>query len=118
MDVEREERVRERLAQARVQIEQDIAAATDPTLRRIAADAATIAALSIVKELLSEEIQAQVEAIITLHDRAWQMDTIPEGGTTPRKPLNERLFDKLLFFARAPEHRKQYVARSSPLVRP
>src|SRR5687768_6372008 len=83
---QREERVLQRLIQAREHIEQDIRATSDTMLQRIEVDAANVVTLTIITELLPIAIQQEVQAIIALHDSVWNSDT-PPPGITPRKPL-------------------------------
>ena len=87
---QQEERVRQKLNETRLYIEQDITNTEDITLKRIEIDAATVVTLSLVTELLPESVQQQVKAIINLHEQVWNMDTPAVTGITPRKPLGER----------------------------
>lgn len=93
---QREEHICQHLAEARASIEQDILFTTDPTLKRIEADAAAIVTLHIVAELLPVSIQEHVQAIIKLHESTWNSDEAPgEYSVTPRKPLGERLLTRI-----------------------
>ncbi|GCE21072.1 hypothetical protein [Dictyobacter kobayashii] len=91
-------RISQQLDETKAYLEQDLAAATDITLKRIELDAATVVTLTLVSELLPEQIQKQVKELITLHEQVWNMDMPPVAGTTPRKPLGERLFHRFAFF--------------------
>ena len=72
-------------------IEKDINSTPHVMMKRIEADAAVIATLNIVAELLPAHIQEQIKKVIVLHDEVWKTDTLsPEGGT-PRKPLAQGL---------------------------
>ena len=63
--------------------------------RTIEVDAATIAVLAIVSELLPEQIQEQLRTIVTLHEKTWQIDIPAVEGETPRKPLSEELIETI-----------------------
>lgn len=104
---EREERIHHHLAEAKQRIEQDIAATSDSTLRRIEVDAATVVTLSLVNELLPERIQHQVQEIIDLHETIWNMDTSPTDNTTPRKPLGQRLIRRFTSFLLSIDEKKR-----------
>ncbi|HCJ33634.1 MAG TPA: hypothetical protein DHV65_04960 [Ktedonobacter sp.] len=64
-------------------------------MKRIEVDAATIAVLAIVSELLPEQIQEQLRTIVTLHEKTWQIDIPAVEGETPRKPLSEELIETI-----------------------
>lgn len=96
---QRLERISQHLDEARTSLEQDLAASSDVTLKRIEIDAATVVTLSLVSELLPEPIQKRVTEIISLHEQVWNMDTPAVVGHTPRKPLGERLFHRFAFFS-------------------
>lgn len=100
---QQEERVYRHLTEAKQRIEQDIAATSEIALKRIEVDAAAVVTLALVSELLPEHIQREVQGIIDLHEDVWSQDTSPYDGTTPRKPLGQRLIEQLTFFLRTPE---------------
>jgi len=85
------ENVHRRLARAIEVIEEDISSTPHLMVKRIEADAAVIATLNIVDELLPAHVQEQVERVIVLHDAVWGIDTPLPEGSTPRKPLAEGL---------------------------
>lgn len=97
--LQRIERIRQHLDDARASLEQDLAVSNDVTLKRIEVDAATVVTLSLVSELLPEPIQKQVTDLISLHEQVWNMDAPAVVGHTPRKPLGERLFHRFAFFS-------------------
>jgi hypothetical protein len=111
---QREERVCQHLAEARASIEQDILYTTDPTLKRIEADAAAIVTLNIVAELLPVSVQEHVRAIIKLHESTWNNDEVPgEYSATPRKPLGERLFNRIACRLRMPQEKDPHKQHST-----
>lgn len=114
--VQREERVYQQLAEARIRIESDIAYTADPTMKRIEADAAAIVALTIVSELLPAPVREQVQAIICLHEHVWNADEIPASvGITPRKPIGERLLHRFAFLLRNTEDRDRPPRTTYPI---
>lgn len=76
-------------------MEQVIDSPVEVAIKRIEVDAATIAALAVVSELLPELIQEQVRAIVTLHEKTWNIDMPAVEGETPRKPLSQELIDTI-----------------------
>ncbi|GHO84808.1 hypothetical protein [Dictyobacter formicarum] len=96
---QRVKRISQHLDEARTSLEQDLAASNDVTLKRIEVDAATVVTLSLVSELLPEQIQKQVTEFISLHEQVWNTDAPVVVGHTPRKPLGERLFHRFAFFS-------------------
>ena len=99
---QKEARIYQHLMEAKKRIEQDIAETSDHSLKRIEADAATLVTLTLVNELLPEQIQREVRDIIQLHKNIWHLDTPPRDHTTPRKPLGQRLIERLTFLRHAP----------------
>ncbi|GAC1357528.1 MAG: hypothetical protein NVS2B12_22970 [Ktedonobacteraceae bacterium] len=102
---QKQERVRRHLVEARARIEADISGTEDAIMQRIEADAATVVTLSIVKELLPEQIRAQVQAIIDIHEAVWTADNPVLPGVTPRKPLGTRLLNRFSTFTRKAEEK-------------
>ncbi|MBV9230562.1 MAG: hypothetical protein JOZ18_14730 [Chloroflexi bacterium] len=72
-------------------IEKDINSTPHIMMKRIEADAAVIATLNIVAELLPPHIQEQIKKVIALHNEAWKTETLSPEGDTPRKPLAQSL---------------------------
>lgn len=95
---QRAERITQHLIEARGRIEEDIAGTEDIFMRRIEADVATVVTLSIIKELLPDQVREQVQAIIDLHEEVWNADSAGVPGITPRKPLGSRLLDRISTF--------------------
>ena len=91
---QREERIYHHLVAAKKRIEQDIAETTDTAMKRIEIDAAMVVTLSLVNELLPENIQKEIQEIMHLHGTVWALDTPPTDNTTPRKPLGQRLIER------------------------
>lgn len=110
---QRQQRVKKHLAEARKRIEEDITSTTDFTMKRIEADAAAVVTLSIIKELLPEQIREHVQAIIDVHEDVWKIDGPVMHGITPRKPLRERLLNKISIFMHATEGKFVHYKRSS-----
>jgi len=52
---------------------QAYAASPDPLIPRIAASAAVAHMLGVVTELLPQEVQAPVQALLDLHDALWHL---------------------------------------------
>lgn len=114
---QREERIKRHLAEARERIEEDIAGTEDIFMKRIEADAAAIVTLSIIKELLPDQVREQVQAIIDLHEEVWNTDSAVTPGITPRKPLGERLLHRISLFMRTGEGRIMPVRHLSFFAR-
>ncbi len=115
---QREERIKRHLAEARERIKEDIAGTEDMFMKRIEADAATVVTLSIVKELLPDQVREQVQAIIDLHEEVWNMDSTLTPGITPRKPPGARLFNRISLFMRTGEGKVMPAKRLSFFSRP
>jgi hypothetical protein len=115
---QQEERVHHHLVEARKRIEQDIAETSDSTLRRIEVDAAAVVTLSLVSELLPQNIRLQVQGIIDLHETIWSLDTPPIDNATPRKPLGQRLIRRFAFFLRSADERKGRTRNAHDFLQP
>ena len=114
---QRQERIGRHLAEARACIEDDIAGTEDFFMKLIEADAAAVATLSIIKELLPNQVREEVQAIIELHEQVWSMDGSSVPGVTPRKPLRERLLSRIAIFMRIGEDRVIQARRFSSFSR-
>jgi hypothetical protein len=97
IDERKQEDVRKHLEGVIKRMEQVIDSPVEIVTKRIEADAATIAVLAVVSELLPEQIQMQVRTIVTLHEKTWNIDMPAVEGETPRKPLSEDLIDTIAF---------------------
>lgn len=97
----KEERIRKHLEAVRDRVEQDVVSTADITMKRLEVDAATVVALSIVAELMSEGLQEQIRELIRLHEEVWNRDLPSTENLTPRKPLGRRLFEKFCFLDRS-----------------
>ena len=115
---QREERIGRHLAEARERIEEDIAETEDILMKRIEADAAAVVTLSIIKELLPNQAREHVQAIIDLHEAVWSTDNVVAPGITPRKPLSERLLNRISIFMRTGEGKLVHSKRLSFFSRP
>ncbi len=115
---QREERIRQHLAEARGRIEVDITETEDIFMKRIEADAAAVVTLSIIKELLPNQVQEHVQAIIDLHEEVWSRDDASMPGMTPRKPLGERLLHRISIFMHTGEGKFVQSRRLSFFSRP
>lgn len=93
VDEQKQEDIRKHLEGVIKRMEQVIDSPVEIVTKRIEADAATIAVLAVVSELLPEQIQMQVRTIVTLHEKTWNIDMPAVEGETPRKPLSEELID-------------------------
>jgi len=114
---QRQERIKQHLAEARGRIEEDIASTTDIMMKRIEADAAAVVTLSIINELLPEQVREHVQAIIDLHEDVWNTDGPALHGVTPRKPLKERMLNKISIFMHATEEKFVHYKRFSSFSR-
>ncbi len=114
---QKEERIRRHLVEVRARIEADLAGTEDTFMQRIEADAATVVTLSIIKELLPNQVREHVQAIIDLHEEVWSLDSAVAPGITPRKPLGERLLHRFSTFVRTGEGRSMYAKRLSFFTR-
>ena len=114
---QREERIRRHLVEVRARIEEDLAETEDTCMKRIEADAATVVTLSIIKELLPNQIREHVQAIIDSHEEVWSQDSVVASGMTPRKPLGERLLHRFSAFVRTGEGRSIHAKRLSFFAR-
>jgi len=97
IDEQKQEDVRKHLEGVIKRMEQVIDSPVEIVTKRIEADAATIAVLAVVSELLPEQIQMQVRTIVTLHEKTWNIDMPAVEGETPRKPLSEDLIDTIAY---------------------
>src|SRR5205823_14708218 len=88
IDEQKQEDVRKHLEGVIKRMEQVIDSPVEIVTKRIEADAATIAVLAVVSELLPEQIQMQVRTIVTLQEKTWNIDMPAVEGETPRKPLS------------------------------
>jgi hypothetical protein len=92
---QQQERISRQLQSVITRLQQEIEAPADILMKRIEADAATIAVLALVAELLPEPICEQIRTIVTLHEKTWKIDLPTEEGATPRKPLANALLDQV-----------------------
>jgi Asp-tRNA(Asn)/Glu-tRNA(Gln) amidotransferase C subunit len=92
---QQQEDIRKHLEGVIKRMEQVVDSPVEITMKRIEVDAATIAVLAIVSELLPEQIQEQLRTIVTLHEKTWQIDIPAVEGETPRKPLSEELIETI-----------------------
>jgi len=92
---QKQEDIRKHLDGVIKRMEQVVDSPVEVTMKRIEVDAATIAVLAIVSELLPEQIQEQLRTIITLHEKTWHIDMPAVEGETPRKPLSEELIETI-----------------------
>ncbi len=92
---QKQEDIRKHLVGVIKRMEQVVDSPVEVTVKRIEVDAATIAVLAIVSELLPEQIQEQLRTIITLHEKTWQIDMPAVERETPRKPLSEELIETI-----------------------
>ncbi len=95
IDEQKQEDIRKHLEGIIKRMEQVVDSPVEVTMKRIEVDAATIAVLAIVSELLPEQIQEQLRTIVTLHEKTWQIDIPAVEGETPRKPLSEELIETI-----------------------
>lgn len=95
IDGQKQEDIRKHLEGVIKRMEQVVDSPVEVTVKRIEVDAATIAVLAIVSELLPEQIQEQLRTIITLHEKTWQIDMPAVEGETLRKPLSEELIETI-----------------------
>jgi len=86
---QKQERIHKHLQGVIGRMEQVIDSPTEVLMKRIEVDAATIAVLAVVSDLLPEPIQEQIRTIIRLHEKTWKIDIPAEEGETPRIPLSE-----------------------------
>jgi hypothetical protein len=92
-DDQKQEGVRTHLEGVIQRMEQIIDSPLDVALKRIDADAATIAVLAVISELLPEQIQKQIRTIVALHEKTWKIELPAGGGETQQKPLAEELME-------------------------
>jgi hypothetical protein len=92
-DEQKQEDVRTHLAGVIQRMEQIIDSPLDVALKRIDVDAATIAVLAVISELLPEQIQKQIRTIVALHEKTWQIELPAGGEETQQKPLSEALME-------------------------
>ncbi len=95
MDEQKQERIRRHLEGVIERMEQAIGSENEVEWKRIQVDAATTAVLAIVAELLPVQIQQQIRTIISLHEKAWNIDMPSAEEETPHKPLAEELIDSV-----------------------
>jgi hypothetical protein len=95
IDEQKQEDIHKHLDSVIKRMEQVIDSPVEIAMKRIEVDAATIAVLAIVSELLPEQIQEQLRTIVTLHEKTWQIDIPAVEGETPRKPLSEELIETI-----------------------
>jgi hypothetical protein len=93
IDEQQQEGVRKHLEGVIKRMEQIIDSPIEIALKRIDVDAATIAALAVISELLPEQIQQQIRTIVALHEKTWKLDLPAVAGETQHKPLSEELMD-------------------------
>jgi hypothetical protein len=94
---QKQERIHKHLEGVIDRMEQVIDSPTEVLMKRIEVDAATIAVLAVVSELLPEPVQEQIRTIVGLHEKTWKIDIPVEEGETPRKPLPEELIDAITY---------------------
>jgi len=95
VDEQKQEGIREHLEGVIKRMEQVIDSPVEVAMKRIEVDAATIAVLAVVSELLPEQIQEQVRTIVALHEKTWNIDMPAVEGETPRKPLSQELIETI-----------------------
>lgn len=95
IDEQKQEDIHKHLEGMIHRMEQVIDSPIEVATKRIEVDAATMAALAVVSELLPELIQEQVRIIVTLHEKTWNIDIPAVEGETPRKPLPQELIDTI-----------------------
>jgi hypothetical protein len=95
IDEQKQEDIHKHLESVIKRMEQVIDSPVEIAMKHIEVDAATIAVLAIVSELLPEQIQEQLRTIVTLHEKTWQIDIPAVEGETPRKPLSEELIETI-----------------------
>ena len=94
---QKQERIHKHLEGVIDRMEQVIDSPTEVLVKRIEVDAAAIAVLAVVSELLPEPVQKQIRTIVGLHEKTWGIDIPAEEGETPRKPLPEELVDAITY---------------------
>jgi hypothetical protein len=92
---QKQERICKHLEGVIGRVEQVIDSSTQVTMKRIEVDAATVAVLAVVSELLPEQIQERIRTIVGLHEKTWEIDMPADKGETPRKPLSQELIETI-----------------------
>ena len=92
---QKQDRIHKHLDTMIARMQQVTDAPTDVMLKRIEVDAAAIAALTVISELLPEPLQQQVRTIVALHEETWNINMPVDEGETPRKPLTAELLEQV-----------------------
>ena len=93
---QKQERIRNHLEAVIDRMEQAISSKNEVEWKRLQVDAATTAVLATVAELLPVQIQEQIRTIVSLHEKAWNIDMPSAEGESPHKPLSEELIDTII----------------------
>src|SRR5258708_13061177 len=94
---QKQERIHKHLEGVIGRMEQVIDSPTEVLMKRIEVDAAAIAVLAVVSELLPEPVQKQIRTIAGLNAKTCSIDIPPEEWATPRIPLSEDVIDAITY---------------------